>query len=99
MPLFATRKPAESVSLISGTWTARTCPRASLGSAGLVCDLLRFGGLGFIFRAMSRTPETITKLKHSQELFLLLIVEQELTPTEAYAKAYPKANRRACSRV
>jgi hypothetical protein len=37
---------------------------------------------------MSSKPSQ-TKLKHAQELFLLLIVEQELSPIDAYAKAYP----------
>jgi hypothetical protein len=46
---------------------------------------------------MSRTAETITKLRHSQELFLLLIVEQELSPHDAYAKAYPKCKESSVS--
>ena len=43
---------------------------------------------------MSKTA-TVTKLKHAQELFLLLIVEQDLSATEAYAKAYPRCKASA----
>jgi hypothetical protein len=35
-------------------------------------------------------PSSI-KLRHAQEMFLLLLVDQELSPYEAYARAYPKA--------
>jgi len=37
---------------------------------------------------MSRTP-TITVLKPAQEMFLILLVEQGLSATQAYAQAYP----------
>ena len=37
---------------------------------------------------MSRTP-TITVLKPAQEMFLILLVEQGLSATQAYSQAYP----------
>ena len=34
----------------------------------------------------------VTELKHSQEMFVLLVVEQELSATEAYKRAYPRSH-------
>lgn len=41
---------------------------------------------------MSATPKR-TALKHAQEYFLLLLVDQEVSPYDAYAKAYPKCSQ------
>lgn len=42
------------------------------------------------------SASTVTKLKPAQELFLLFIVEQSLSGSEAYARAYPKAKPKSC---